>query len=60
MSKDEGRGRDYAAELAIPKSVTDLPSLLAEVDAVYIATTNERHRAECLAAAAAGSHVLCE
>ena len=30
------------------------------VDAVYISTTNERHYEECMAAARAGKHVLCE
>ena len=30
------------------------------VDAVYISTTNELHKAQTLAAAAAGKHVLCE
>jgi 1,5-anhydro-D-fructose reductase (1,5-anhydro-D-mannitol-forming) len=30
------------------------------VEAVYISTTNERHRAETIAAAKAGVHVLCE
>ncbi|WP_163202505.1 Gfo/Idh/MocA family protein, partial [Citrobacter koseri] len=31
-----------------------------DVDAVYISTTNELHRGQVLAAAAAGKHVLCE
>ena len=30
------------------------------IDAVYISTTNELHRAQTLAAAKAGKHVLCE
>ncbi len=60
MSRDAARGRQYADEFNIPQSTTNLDDLLAKVDAVYIATTNERHRDECLAAAAAGKHVLCE
>ena len=41
---------------------TELGALLADpaVDAVYISTTNELHKAQTLAAAAAGKHVLCE
>jgi 1,5-anhydro-D-fructose reductase (1,5-anhydro-D-mannitol-forming) len=41
---------------------TELGQLLADpaVDAVYISTTNELHKAQTLAAAAAGKHVLCE
>jgi 1,5-anhydro-D-fructose reductase (1,5-anhydro-D-mannitol-forming) len=39
-----------------------LAALLADprVHAVYISTTNELHKAQALAAAAAGKHVLCE
>ncbi len=32
----------------------------ADIDAVYISTTNELHRDQLFAAAAAGKHVLCE
>jgi 1,5-anhydro-D-fructose reductase (1,5-anhydro-D-mannitol-forming) len=60
FSRDSYRGSDYAAACGIPNSTTDLRRLLADVDAVYISTTNERHQDECLAAAAAGRHVLCE
>jgi 1,5-anhydro-D-fructose reductase (1,5-anhydro-D-mannitol-forming) len=60
FSRNADRGAAYAKECAIPRSTPDLRALLADVDAVYIATTNERHRDECLAAAAAGRHVLCE
>jgi 1,5-anhydro-D-fructose reductase (1,5-anhydro-D-mannitol-forming) len=61
MSGDAGRGRDYAATNGIPASTTGLDELLGgDVDAVYVSTTNELHRAQVLAAAAAGKHVLCE
>ncbi len=61
MSSDAGRGRDYAARNGIAKSFTSLDGLLsADIDAVYISTTNELHLEQALAAAAAGKHVLCE
>lgn len=61
MSTDAVRGRAYADEFGIPLAVTSLQNLFTSgIDAVYIATTNERHRAETVAAAQAGIHVLCE
>ena len=56
MSTDPARGRAYSDEFGIPKAVGGLPELFsAGVEAVYISTTNERHRAETIAAAKAGS-----
>ncbi|WP_307437628.1 Gfo/Idh/MocA family protein [Labrys monachus] len=61
MSSDAERGRAYAAENGIPDATTDLSALLGkDLDAVYIATTNEKHKDQTLAAAKAGVHVLCE
>jgi 1,5-anhydro-D-fructose reductase (1,5-anhydro-D-mannitol-forming) len=62
MSSDPARARQYAKDNAIPKSYSSLDALLADADvgAVYISTTNELHKAQTLAAAAAGKHVLCE
>ncbi|UXN61668.1 Gfo/Idh/MocA family protein [Phyllobacterium zundukense] len=62
MSTNEERGRKYAADHNIPKSVTTLDALVSDpdVDAVYISTTNELHKDQVLAAAKAGKHVLCE
>ncbi|ASY70911.1 1,5-anhydro-D-fructose reductase [Sinorhizobium fredii USDA 205] len=62
MSSSEERGQAYAAENGIAKAVTSLDDLVgdAEVDAVYISTTNELHHAQALAAIHAGKHVLCE
>jgi 1,5-anhydro-D-fructose reductase (1,5-anhydro-D-mannitol-forming) len=61
MSTDPARGRAYADEFGIPKAVGSLPDLFSTgVEAVYISTTNERHRAETIAAANASVHILCE
>jgi 1,5-anhydro-D-fructose reductase (1,5-anhydro-D-mannitol-forming) len=62
FSADAERGRAYAAELGIVTAYATLDELLADpgIDAVYISTTNELHKAQTLAAAAAGKHVLCE
>lgn len=61
-SSDPERGRRFAAEHGIGRAYATAEELLAdpEVDAVYISTTNEKHRPQTLAAAAAGKHVLCE
>jgi len=55
MSTDSARAAEYARAQGIPTSTTS-----PEVEAVYISTTNELHKAQTLAAAAAGKHVLCE
>ncbi|KXF78571.1 fructose reductase [Paramesorhizobium deserti] len=62
MSSDAARGKLYAEANGIARSVTDLDALLddADVDAVYISTTNELHRDQAIAAVRAGKHVLCE
>ncbi|SDR62328.1 1,5-anhydro-D-fructose reductase (1,5-anhydro-D-mannitol-forming) [Rhizobiales bacterium GAS191] len=61
LSGDAARGEAYAKDNGIAKSTTSLAALLAsDIDAVYIATTNEKHKAQTLAAAKAGKHVLCE
>ena len=56
------RGRPTPRENGIARSYDSVEALLADpaVDAVYISTTNELHREQTLAAAAAGKHVLCE
>jgi 1,5-anhydro-D-fructose reductase (1,5-anhydro-D-mannitol-forming) len=61
-STNAERGKTYAAEQGIARSVTSLADLLSdpEIDAVYISTTNELHRDQALAAAKAGKHILCE
>jgi 1,5-anhydro-D-fructose reductase (1,5-anhydro-D-mannitol-forming) len=62
MSTDAQRGAEFAKANGIASSYTSVEALLADpaVDAVYISTTNELHKAQTLAAAAAGKHVLCE
>ncbi|MCQ0987135.1 Gfo/Idh/MocA family protein [Jiella marina] len=62
LSSDAARGADYARTHGIAESYTDLDRMLAEaeIDAVYISTTNEKHHAEAMAAIAAGKHVMCE
>jgi len=60
MSSSPERARAYAEETGIPRGVTTLGAAFEGVDAVYVSTTNELHREQVLAAAAAGKHVLCE
>ncbi|WP_342620881.1 Gfo/Idh/MocA family oxidoreductase [Rhodoferax sp. GW822-FHT02A01] len=62
MSSQQARAEQFAHDLGIPRAYSSLDALLADPDvhAVYISTTNELHRDQVLAAAAAGKHVLCE
>jgi 1,5-anhydro-D-fructose reductase (1,5-anhydro-D-mannitol-forming) len=62
FSTDPERGARYASSHGIPSAYKSLSALLSDprVSAVYVSTTNELHRAQTIAAAAAGKHVLCE
>ena len=62
MSSNADRAAQYAAKHGIGKATTDLRALVEDkdIDAVYVSTTNELHRDQVFAAAAAGKHVLCE
>ncbi|RJT38958.1 gfo/Idh/MocA family oxidoreductase [Mesorhizobium waimense] len=61
MSSSQERAASYAQENNIPLAVSTLDALLgADIDAVYISTTNELHLEQALAAIKAGKHVLCE
>lgn len=61
MSSSPERATAYAGENNIPLAVSTLDALLgADIDAVYISTTNELHLEQALAAIKAGKHVLCE
>jgi 1,5-anhydro-D-fructose reductase (1,5-anhydro-D-mannitol-forming) len=55
------RAASFADRNGIPVSGT-VADVLArdDIDAVYISSTNEKHRPQTEAAAAAGKHVLCE
>ncbi|MGN9847350.1 Gfo/Idh/MocA family protein [Nonomuraea sp. H19] len=56
------RAAGFAAAHGIPYGTVDVAALVArdDVDAVYVSSTNERHRAHAEAAMAAGKQVLCE
>jgi 1,5-anhydro-D-fructose reductase (1,5-anhydro-D-mannitol-forming) len=62
MSTSADRAATFARDHAIAHGTPRLDDLLGsdDVDAVYISTTNELHRDQLFAAAAAGKHVLCE
>lgn len=62
VSTTATRAAEYAAQHDIPGHGANLDAALADpsLDAVYISSTNEKHRAQALAAIAAGKHVLCE
>ena len=62
VSTTAARARDYAAHHAIPAAGDNLSLILddASIGAVYISSTNEKHRDQSIAAIAAGKHVICE
>ena len=62
MSANADRAARFAHEHGIADATTSLDDLVQskKVDAIYISTTNELHRAQLFAAARAGKHVLCE
>jgi 1,5-anhydro-D-fructose reductase (1,5-anhydro-D-mannitol-forming) len=62
MSTTLSRARDYAARHRIAAATASLDDVLkdASIGAVYISSTNEKHRVQALEAIAAGKHVLCE
>jgi 1,5-anhydro-D-fructose reductase (1,5-anhydro-D-mannitol-forming) len=61
MSSSADRAVAYARENGIPAAFSTIDDILAaDIDAVYISTTNELHLEQALAAARAGKHVLCE
>ena len=55
------RARAYAEKFAVPHVAAEPDKLLAaDIDAVYVATHPDSHAELCIAALAAGKHVLCE
>ena len=56
------RAAEFAAELGIHRVHPTIDGLLADpdIDAIYVASTNELHRPHALAVIAAGKHVLVE
>jgi 1,5-anhydro-D-fructose reductase (1,5-anhydro-D-mannitol-forming) len=62
FSSNTDRAKAYATENKIPKAYDNLKTLLddPQINIVYISTTNDLHRDQALAAAAAGKHILCE
>lgn len=58
---NEPRRFSYWIDSGIDDHTTDLDQLLSSgIDAVYISTRNDQHRADALAAAEAGKHILVE
>ena len=62
QSSSSAHGAQFAKAHNIPQVTDDLSTMLADADiaAVYISSTNEKHKDQALAAIAAGKHVLCE
>ena len=62
FSRTSARAEELVAKFGARKAYSDLDALLAddEIEAVYIASPQQRHCAETVAAARAGKHVLCE
>ncbi|OCJ13019.1 fructose reductase [Rhizobium sp. AC44/96] len=62
MSSNAERARNYASDNGIASFTTDIDDILldADIDAVYISTTNDLHHGQTVAAARAGKHILCE
>jgi len=62
LSRSMTRANEFAAATGIPRAYDDITVLLADpdVDVVYVSTTNDQHKEQVLASAAAGKHVLCE
>jgi 1,5-anhydro-D-fructose reductase (1,5-anhydro-D-mannitol-forming) len=62
VSRDQGRADEFAARFGARYAYTEYDEMLAnpEVEAVFIATPNNQHAAQTIAAARAGKHVLCD
>ena len=62
LSRSQQRGESFQDQFGIQHIHTELDAFLAnpDIDVVYVGTTNELHKPQTLAAAAAQKHVLCE
>lgn len=61
-AREEARAKAFGKKCDVPYCYGSYDALLADsgVDAVYVATINTQHYAQCKAALLAGKHVLCE
>lgn len=59
-SRDLGRGRTFAAKIGATDAFDDLDTMIASVDAVYVASPNAAHHPQAIRAITAGRHVLVE
>jgi predicted dehydrogenase len=61
-SRSGEHAKAYAEKYGIPAHCGSYAEMLqsAEIDAVYVSTTNEKHYGCCVLAIEAGKHVLCE
>lgn len=61
MSSNAERAEQYANDNNLALHTDNLLTAVSwDVDAVYISTTNDLHKAQAIAAAKAGKHILCE
>ena len=61
-SRDDKKAKEFADRRAIPRSYGSYEALAQDsnVDIVYVATPNSRHRSDTEMYLRAGKHVLCE
>lgn len=62
VSRDQARADQFAEKFDARFAYTSYDQMLAnpEIEAVFIATPNNQHAAQVIAAARAGKHVLCD
>jgi predicted dehydrogenase len=62
MDVDEARVREVAKKYGVSRATTDVKELLSwpQVQVVYVGTPVRVHPDQCVAAAEAGKHILCE
>lgn len=61
-SRDAQRAAAFAEQLGVARASDDLDAMLRDpaIDAIYVASPNQLHQAQALAAIRAGKHVLVE